>query len=128
MFSKQWWEPISHKLDMNWSTNLNLFLVKKIPLIPVIVVFLYAHRPHCYTRFNTLQLQTPTFFHMPGTVILRLASSRPLTFPILIIFSPTHFGTTTYWPFFIGYEHRILSRSRLLDYQLMGYTSSSVYQ
>lgn len=89
---------------------------------------LYAHEPHCYTRFNTLQLSALTSFRTPGIGRTQSCAQSLIDLPL------THYA--------FAYSHQFndlltvfqpLLRTRLqhplfLAYQLMGYVSSSTYQ
>ena len=86
-----------------------------------IVAFLYAHVPNCYTQFNLHQpprahFSTRSSLVMPGKGHIGACPQSYTTFPILVIFLPVHLGLTTFFPFFIGYDHSHLQRLLFLVY------------
>ena len=77
--------------------------------------------PNCYTWFNPIQPPRAHFLCLrPGTDRIEACSQSHTTFSMLTIFSPAHLSSTTFFPFFIGYDHSHLQRLLFLVYISLG--------
>ena len=87
------------------------------------MVFLYAHTPNCYTRFYSFQPSRAHFLYPKlrlGLDRSEACSQSHTAFLILVTFSPAHLGISTFFPFFIGYDHSHLQRLLFLVYISLG--------
>lgn len=97
-----------------------------------LVDFLYAHKPHCYTRFYTLQPPRAHFLcsspaYVPARIVSRHAPSR-----LQLSLSSLYFHLLTWVyqpfnPFFIGYDHSRLQHLLLLAYSKIEEISLPAY-